>query len=207
MAKKRSKAVTAPVRDIVTAEDVEKLLGGEARFTESYHSLNHFLRQHRRCVDDGLEPIDGSILHQLWRKGQLTRQQLIAWRTWFADMNHAVGSSNKLTASYEPRGDGSASNDVVAFHGPGTYWSAAQSRIEAVWAALRCHERGLIEQLFRDALKHSGFKTIHAHDLRYLGGFLSGYNDDRQKISAGVSAIQRLLTSLAEIYRVPHYYD
>jgi hypothetical protein len=191
-----------------TAKEIEQALASEAQVAASYMSLSHHLRMHRACRDDELEPVDGSIVHQLWRKGQLTRQQLSAWRQWLADMNAAHGSTNGLCIGYEPRGDGgSTSNDHAAYHGPGTYWNAAQSRVEQVWKSLRFHERGLIEQLFRDFLKHSGVKQIHSHDLQYLGGFLSGYNDNRQKISAGGSAIQRLLTSLGEIYMIPHSYE
>lgn len=197
------------IRSHQAADEISQMLEAEKRLQDSYNSLNQHLRMHRQCRDEKLEPVDGSILHQLWRKGQLSRQQLMAWHRWYADMHRALGSTDKLSVSYLERSDGGGSggNDAAAYHGPGTYWNAEAAKVEEVWGKLRRHERGLIEQLFRDVLRHSGIKEMHAHDLRYLGGILSGYNDDRQKIAAGVSAIQRLLISLAEIYCVPAFYD
>lgn len=195
------------IRSPQVADEIGRMLDAEKRLQDSYNSLSYHLRMHRRCVDEKLEPAEGSILHQLWRKGHLSRQQLIAWHRWLSDMRRALGKTDKLTVSYEERADsgGSGSNDATAFHGPGTYWTAEAAKVEIVWEKLRSHEKGLIEQLFRDTLRHSGYKEVHAHDLRYLGGIMSGYNDDRQKIAAGVSAIQRLLATLAEIYQVPHF--
>lgn len=202
---KRS-ARTAATAVAVTTDDIEKALAGEASVS-SYMSLSYHLRMHRPCRDDDLEPTDGSRLHVLWRKGQLTRQQLKGWQLWFSDVLDAIGNSNGLCIGYEPRGDGgSASNDHAAFYGPSTYWNAAQYRVEWSWSQLHFHERGLLAQLLLDALEHLGVKGIHAHDFRYLGGFMSGYNDNRQQIAACVSAVQRLLTSLAETYNVKHTY-
>lgn len=203
------RTVTHSVRSQQVASEVEEMLDGEKRLQDSYHSLSQHLRMHRRCVDENLEPIEGSIIHKLWGKGQLTRQQLMAWHRWFTDMRRAAGNTDKLSVSYQQRSDGTGSggNDAAAYHGPLTNWNAEFSRIEQVWGALRSHEKGLMEQLFRDAIRCSGVKEIHSHNLSYIGGMLSGYGDNRQQIAAGVSAVQRLLSSLAELYRIPHYYE
>jgi hypothetical protein len=203
------RTVTHSVRSQQAAREVEAMLDGEKRLQDSYNSLSQHLRMHRQCRDENLEPTDGSIIHKLWQKGQLSRQQLMAWHRWFTDIRRAAGNTDKLSVSYQQRSDGTGSggNDAAAYYGPLTNWNAEFSRIEQIWGRLRNHEKGLIEQLFRDAIRCSGLKEIHSHDLRYLGGMLSGYNDDRQKIAAGVSAIQRLLASLAEEYQIPHFYD
>lgn len=201
--------LTHSVRSVQIATEIDQMLDAERRLQDSYNSLSHHLRMHRKCVDDTLEPVGGSILHHLWRKGQLSRHQLIAWQKWYSDMRRALGNTNKLSVQYREASDGGSpgGNDTAAFHGPLTYWNAQAAKVEEIWGKLRGHERGLIEQLFRDALRNDGCKSLHAHDLKYLGGILSGYNDDRQRVAAGVSAIQRLLNSLAEIYRVPHFFD
>jgi hypothetical protein len=192
----------------VAAREIEAMEEADKRLQDSYHSLSAYIRVHRRCVDDKLEPTDGTILHTLWRKGQLTRQHLTAWDRWWRDLKNAAGKSAKLIGNYEGGVDGGGGgNDNAAYYGPGTYWTDGAYRVEEVWKRLRMHEKGLMEQLIRDSLRKEGLKDIHAHDLRYLGGALSGYNDDRQKISAGVSAVQRLLSSLAEIYAIPHFFD
>lgn len=198
-------------RNGVVAREVKDLVevDAEANVRDSYNSLNHYLKMHRSCRDEGLEPNEGSILNTLWRKGQLSRQQAMAWQWWYQDMRRAIGNTNALHVGYSGASEGNfVSREAErAYPGHSTYWTAEAAKIEEVWERLRDHERGLIEQLFRDTLRTEGLKEVHAHDLKYIGNFLSGYNDDRQKIAAGVSAIQRLLTSLAEIYRIPHFFD
>lgn len=79
----------------------------------------------------------------------------------------------------------------------------AGAQFQEIWEFLREEERGLVEQLTRDYYRASGEREIHAPTLPTLGFILSGYRDNRQQIAAGVTAIQRLLNSVAQFYRLP----
>lgn len=193
----------------MAAAEVRKMVESEARVRDSYNSLSHHLRMHRGCDDEKLAPNHGGIMHGLWLKEQLTRQQLKAWQWFYDDLRCAMGSSNALVASATgggANGGNQASRQLEkAYPGHSSYWNEQANRVEEVIGKLRGHEKGLLEQLVRDTLRTEGHKDVHAHDLRYLGNILSGYRDDRQKIAAAVSAIQRMLSSLAEIYGIPYF--
>lgn len=182
--------------------DIREMQAAEKALQESYNSLSRLLRAHRPCRDEALAPNHGSMLHAMWSKGQLSPQQAKGWQSFYDDLKRALGSSNSLVASME----GGSTQDYAsrelqkARPGPSAHWNHHQARMEQVIDGLHNHERGLLEQLVRDALRTEGHKEIHAHTLPYLGNILSGYKDNRQCISAAVSAIQRLLSSLGEAY-------
>jgi hypothetical protein len=204
MSKRHSVAVrvsTSPSKPAVHP-DIREMQAAEKALQESYNSLSRHLRAHRGCRDETLAPNHGSMLHGMWSKGQLSQQQLKGWQSFYGDLKRAIGSSNSLVASME----GGSTQDYAsrelqkARPGPSAHWNHHQARMEQVIDNLHNHERGLLEQLVRDALRTEGYKDVHAHTLAYLGNILSGYVDNRQCISAAVSATQRLLSSLGEAY-------
>lgn len=195
-----------PMRDPVPP-DIREMLASEKALQASYNSLSHHLKMHRGCQKNTLAPNHGSILHGMYmaRGGQLTWQQLKGWQMFYADLKGALGSSGSVVSAYS----GGASEGNYASRelqketpGPTTHWNDHSVRLGQTWAMLRRHERGLLEQLIRDAIRTEGYKDVHAHSLAYLGNILSGYADNRQCNAAAVSAIQRLLSSIAEIYGV-----
>lgn len=182
--------------------DIREMLASEKALQESYNSLDQHLRVHRPCQDEALAPNYGGMLYRMWQQKKLTKQQLDGWQSFWEDLMKAAGSSNSVVASLE----GGSTVDYAtrelqkARPGPAAHWNLHAVRVTEAWNSLRKHERGLLAQVIRDTLRTEGNKDIHAHSVDYLGGILSGYHDNRQKIAAGVSAIQRLLISIAEFY-------
>ena len=184
--------------------DIQEILASEKILLESYNSLDKHLRMHRPCQDDGVAPNHGSHLHALWGKGQLSKQQLYGWMMFYDDLKKAKGASNSVVSSMGGGSTVDYASRQLQRSRPGhtSGWNKQAARLEDVLGGLHDHERGLLVQLVRDALRTEGFKEIHAHTLPYLGNVLSGYRDNRQAISAAVSRIQALLTSIAEKYNV-----
>lgn len=185
--------------------DIHQILASEKALQESYNSLDKHLRMHRPCRDDALAPNYGSELHKLWQKGHLSKQQLYGWQMFYDDLKRAQGSSMSMVSSMSGGGsEGSyASRELQKERpGPTTYWNKQAARLEDILGNLHDHERGLLVQLVRDALRSEGYKEIHAHTLGYLGNIMTGYKDNRQAIAGAVSRVQALLCSLAEGYGV-----
>jgi hypothetical protein len=184
--------------------DIQEILASEKALLESYNSLDKHLRLHRPCHDEGLAPNHGSHLHALWAKGQLSKQQLYGWQMFYDDLKRAKGASNSVVSSMGGGSTVDYANRQLQRSKPGhtSGWNKQAARLDEILGGLHDHERGLLVQLVRDALRTEGFKEIHAHTLPYLGSVLSGYRDNRQSISAAVSRIQALLTSIAERYNV-----
>lgn len=184
--------------------DIQEILASEKAMLESYNSLDRHLRLHRPCHEEGLAPNHGSHLHSLWQKGHLTKQQLYGWQMFYDDLKRAKGASNSIVSSMGGGSTMDYASRQLQRSRPGhtSAWNMQAARLDEVLGGLHDHERGLLVQLVRDALRTEGFKEIHAHTLPYLGSVLSGYKDNRQSISAAVSRIQALLTSIAEKYNV-----
>jgi hypothetical protein len=198
------RASTQPRRDPVP-QDIREMLASEKALQASYNSLSHHLRMHRGCQQDNLAPNHGSILHSMWQKKQLTWMQLKGWQKFYIDLKGALGSSGSVVSSYsggQAEGNYASRELQRETPGPSANWNDHSERLGQTWALLRRHERGLLEQLIRDTIRTEGYKDVHAHSLAYLGNILSGYSDNRQCNAAAVSAIQRLLTSIAENYGV-----
>jgi hypothetical protein len=185
--------------------DIHQILASERAIQESYNSLDKYLRMHRPCRDDGLAPNHGSELHKLWQKGHLSKQQLYGWQMFYDDLKRAQGSSMSLISSMSGGGsEGNYASRELQKSRPGhsSYWNKQAARLEDILGNLHDHERGLLVQLVRDALRSEGHKEIHAHTLAYLGSIMTGYRDNRQAIAGAVARVQALLTSLAESYGV-----
>lgn len=198
------RVTSTPARNPVPP-DIREMLASEKALQESYISLSNLLRMHRGCQETNLAPNHGSILHGMYAKGQLTWQQLKGWQKFYADLKGALGVSGSVVSSYSggPAEGNYASRELQReTPGPTAKWNDQSVRLAETWGLLRRHERGLLEQLIRDAIRTEGYKDVHAHTLAYLGNILSGYSDNRQCNAAAVSAIQRLLTSIAENYGV-----
>jgi hypothetical protein len=198
-----------------TVDEIDAALAADKRLANSYHSLSIYLRKHNGCRDEDVAPLDGSILFHLWQRGKLRRRQLLAWKFFWRDLQRAYGESGPLTISYTervstssagvPRADGEEDEPIT---GKGVAsvkmaeWNDEHTIITQKWDSLRREERGIMEQLIRDHIKVNTGLKIHCHDLGYLGAFLSGYNDNRQAIAAGVSRVQALLNNLADLYMI-----
>lgn len=210
----RRKREAVPVPEY-TNDEIEEALAAEKRLANSYHSLSSYLRKHRSCRDEDVEPLDGSIIHQLWQRGKLRRRHLLAWKYFWRDLQRAYGESGSMTVSYSERVSTSTAGVPRADHeedepitGRGmanvkmAEWNMEHTIITQKWDSLRREERGIMEQLIRDHIRVSTGIKIHCHNLGYLGEFLSGYKDNRQAIAAGVSRIQALLNNLADLYAI-----
>lgn len=197
------RVTTRPAKPVVPP-DIREMEAAEKALQESYNSLSRHLRMHRGCRDEGLAPNAGSILYKLWISDKLTKQQLYGWQCFYDDVKAEWGSSNSLVASMN--GGGASEGNYPSREmqrsrvGPSARLTKEGVRANEVLGRLHNHERGLLEQLVRDAYHTEGNKEIHRHTLPYLGNILAGYRDNRQCIAAAVSAIQRLLSSLGEAY-------
>lgn len=183
--------------------DIREMQASEKALQESYNSLSGFLRMHRPCRDEPLAPNPGGILHRLWGRGHLTKQQLYGWQTFWSDLRKERESSNALVGSLaggSSEGNYPAREMQRATPGPSTRLTREGERARQVWHLLHKHERGLLEQLIRDTLRTEGYKEVHAHSMDYLGKVLSGYSDNRQAVAAATRAVQGVLTSIAEKY-------
>ena len=170
-------------------------------------------------MDEDLVLEDGSILEDMRRRGKLRRHQIVAWQKWWNTLIAAHGATNGMVSSYEEQVDksGPGMTDAYMFESraaleraiikshPYIYITPAGQEFQAVWGFLRAEERGLIEQITRDYHRASGNHEIHAPTLAALGFILSGYQDNRQQIAAGVASVQRLLNSIAEFYGLPTF--
>ena len=169
-------------------------------------------------MDEDLILQDGSMLEDMRRRGKLRRHQIVAWQKWNCLIS-AHGSTNGMVSSYEEQVDksGPGAADAYMFESraaleraivkshPYIYITPAGVEFQAVWGYLRREERGLIEQITRDYHRASGNRDINAPTIAALGFVLSGYHDNRQQIAAGVTAVQRLLNSVAEFYGLPSF--
>ena len=210
----RSRREAVPIPQY-TPDEIETALLAEKRLANSYHSLSSYLKKHHSCRDEALAPIDGSILFYLWQRGKLRRRQLLAWKYFWRDLQRAYGESGSLVTSYTERVSTSSAgvprpecdeDDVITGKNMANVrmaeWNAEHTIVSQKWDSLRREERGILEQMIRDHIRVSTGIKIHCHDLSYLGSFLSGYNDNRQAIAAGVSRIQALLNNLADLYMI-----
>jgi hypothetical protein len=189
------------------SQDVREMEAAEKALQASYNSLSTHLRMHRPCQDEALAPNYGSILYKLYQQKKLTKQQLYGWSFFWDDLRRERDRESSQSMVMGVEGGASQGNYASRelrkkVPGPSARLTKEGERARAIWHSLRSHERGLLDQMIRDALRTEGYKEVHAHTVDYLGGILSGYADNRQKIAAGVSAIQRLLSSIAEAYGV-----
>ena len=188
--------------------DIREMESAEKALQASYHSLSQHLRAHRACRDEPLAPNHGGILSAMFAKGQLTEPQLKGWKRFWDDLRKERESSNAMVGSLTGGSSGGSYSSrelQKARPGPSTRLTEGGARARWVAQSLHFHERGLLEQLIRDTLRTEGYKEIHAHSLSSLGGLLAGYRDNRQCNAAAVSAIQRLLSSIAEKYGVQQF--
>lgn len=212
--KLRSKREVVPLPQY-THDEVEAALNAEKRVRNSYHSLSIYLRMHRPCQDDALAPLDGSMLYALWKRGRLRRRQLLAWQRFWRDLQRSYGDSGPMTVSYRERVSTStagAPRDSGREDEPFSAraladvrmaeWTPEHETVQQKWAHLRREERGILEQLIRDHIRVSTGLKVHCHDLCYIGGFLSGYKDNRQALAAGVRSVQATLSNLADLYLI-----
>jgi hypothetical protein len=186
---------------------------------ESLNTMSRYLTMHRPCTDF-LEFQEGSIIEDIRRRGRLRRHHVLAWAKWWAVVCAAHGSTGGMTVSYQERVDTSLPVDPLSEYSlyfnnseeleraidrskPYIYLTSAADEYARLWEWLRHEERGLIEQLTRDYHRASGHRDVHASTLTTLGMVMSGYSDNRQSISAGVSRVQACLNSVAEFYRFP----
>lgn len=189
----------------------------ERQVRESYLTISRYLTIHRRCEDDELELQDGSILEDIRRRHPgLRKHQILAWMRLWNTLIAAHGSTNGMHGSYQEQVDSSGPGRAedfmfasraalavtVAQSRPRIYLTREGEEFQALWDHLRQEERGLAEQLIRDYHRASGNRDVHAPTLPALGMLLSGYQEPRQQMAAGVTSVQRLLNSIAEFYGI-----
>lgn len=213
----RASREAAPATPTIGKDEIDRAVAAEVRVKNSYHSITSGTKKHRGCSDDDVEPAGGSMLHALWQRGKLNRRQLLAWRSFWDEIEKSYGDSGPLSVSYAervstsvagaPRSDPSFEEDFNAHGLSGmrlATWNNEWLSVNQKWEYLRREERAIIEQLVRDHIRIvRGLKNVHSHDVAYIGEFLSGYRDNRQAIAAGVSRIQAILTNLADMYMIP----
>lgn len=214
--------MSAKKRELAKARSAD-----EVRLRETYNTLSRYLTLFRACTDDVIicwgKPFnavmkDGSIVEDIRRRGKFRKHHILAWHKWYACVTAAHGVTDGMTSSYNEAVDKSlpvisantfqfsdqdALEVAIKRSAPYIHLTAAGAEYQQLWDFLRDEERGLIEQLTRDYYRAGGERDIHAPTLAYLASGMSGYNDNRQSISAGVSRIQALLSSVAQFYGIP----
>lgn len=209
--RKREPAPTSPM----TAEEVNKALATDKATQNAYHSIARDTRKRRGCRDDDVEPIQGTIIHSLWRHWHLERRELIAWKRLCHDIELSVGDSGPLTVSYServstsvagaPRSESDREEEFNAIGLSGmrmAHWNPEWESANEKLGTLRSDELAIIGQLLRDHIRIVRHLKIHHHDLAYLGEYFCGYKDNRQSLSAITSRIQGILTHLANMYLI-----
>lgn len=211
----RQQREAAPLPPPYSKDEIAEAIAADERVRNSYHSLSSHVRKHVGSTDHSLEPDEGTIIHDLWRRAKLRKRQLMAWAAFTKDLERTYGNSGPLCASYQqsvsksapgtPRTD-TPDDEPISAHGLADVslasWAIEHDTIQQKWLYLRREERGIMEQLIRDHIRVTRGVKIHRHDLAYMGNFLSGYNDNRQCIAAMVSRIQAVLSNLADLYMI-----
>lgn len=211
--KTKTRRLSAPAVPDVELAAIERAITHDKKNRNSYHSLPPYVRKRRGCTDEDVEPADGTILHPLWRRGKLERRELLAWKKFWGELERSSGDSGPLCVSYTervstssagaPRADSPMEEDFNAMGLAGmrlANWNKEWESIEQKWQYLRPTERAIIGELIKDHAKVVRGVKIHSHDITYIGMFFSGYNDNRQSISSGVTRIQVVLSALADMY-------
>jgi hypothetical protein len=195
--------------------DIDVDADGDGGVRNSYHSIIPGIRKHRGCSDGDVEPVVGSILHRPWRAGLLTRRQLVAWNWFLHDWEESYGSSGQMSITYTERVSTSVSgvprtelpyDDAISAINLAdvrlAHWNGAFDSVSTKVGLLRPEGRAIIDQLLRNHIRVARGAKIHCHDIAYIGGLMTGYQDNRLCIAAGMAKIGSMLDHLADMYMV-----
>lgn len=141
--------------------------------------------------EKAFEPKQKTLVHKVWAMDKLSIRQQQGWHMLMKDIREAVGKSGSVASGYGEAHDGGERTYL-----PRAYVNEAYRRLDELERRfLSRREKALLKDLLKNTAQEG-----HDLKLEHIGLVRSGYSNDDQARSSGVTHVQTLLDRLGDFY-------
>lgn len=138
------------------------------------------------------KPRKGTQIYRVWNMGKLDYRQQRAWAIFRRDFDTAEGVSGGVTSAYGEYKDNGGNSQKT----PTSYTNVSYNRIDRLVSSFLTRDESI---LLRDLLKDD-LQSSSDVSLEFIGLIRSGYKDDDNARTSGVTHVQNLMSKLAAYY-------